>query len=98
MGTTKAMKSLVGGIPESRRLTIVPRTETWREISALPNPLDTFGAATVNGNIYVFGSLGAGVQFSTDVLVYDTGFRAVKAMGKMPTRWGELKAAHQNQP
>ena len=68
-----------------------PRTETWSEISALPNPLDTFGAATVNGQIYVFGSLDAGGQFSTDVLVYDTGSRAVEANGKLPTRWGELK-------
>ena len=75
-----------------------PRTETWREISALPNPLDTFDAATVNGKIYAFGSLGAGGQFSTDVLVYDTEFRAVEATGKFPTRWGELKAEHQNQP
>ena len=68
-----------------------PRTETWQEVSALPNPLDTFGAATVNGQIYVFGSLDAGGQFSTDVLVYDTGSRAVEANGKLPTRWGELK-------
>ena len=74
------------------------RTETWQEISALPNPLDTFGAATVNGKIYAFGSLGAGGQFSADVLVYGTGSRAVEATGKFPTRWGELKAEHQNHP
>ena len=88
-----------GGLQQLATVNVYhPRTETWREISALPNPLDTFGAATVNGKVYVFGSLGAGVQFSTDVLVYDTGFRAVEAKGKMPTRWGELKAEHQNQP
>ena len=88
-----------GGLQQLATVNVYhPRTETWREISALPNPLDTFGAATVNGKIYVFGSLDAGGQFSTDVLVYDTGSRAVKATGKMPTRWGELKAAHQNQP
>ena len=74
-----------------------PRTETWREISALPNPLGPYDAATVNGKIYVFGSLGAGGQFSTDVLVYETGFRAVEATGKMLTRWGELKAEPQRQ-
>ena len=88
-----------GGLQQLATVNVYhPQTETWREISALPNPLDTFGAATVNGKIYVFGSLGAGGQFSTDVLTYDTGFRAVEAIGKMPTRWGELKAKHQNQP
>ena len=70
-----------------------PRTETWREISALPNPLGAFDAATVNGKIYVLGSLStsAGVRFSTDVLVYDTEFRAVTAKGKLFTRWSKLK-------
>ena len=63
-----------------------PWTETWREISALPTPLETFGAASVNGKIYVFGSLGPGVRFSTDVLVYDIGVRGVQANGKLPTR------------
>ena len=88
-----------GGLQQLETVNVYhPRTETWREISALPNPLDTFGAATVNGKIYVFGSLDADGRFSTDVLAYDTGFRAVKATGKMPTRWGELKAGHQNQP
>lgn len=75
-----------------------PQTETWREIPALPNPLGPFDAATVNDKIYVFGSLGAGARFSTDVLVYETGFRAVEAIGKMLTPWGKLKAERQNQP
>ena len=35
---------------------------------------------------------------STDVLVYDTGFRAIEATGKMLTRWGELKAEHPPPP
>ena len=68
-----------------------PRTETWWEISALPNPLGTFDAATVNGKIYVFGGVSAGAQFSTDVLVYDTGSRAVEATGKFLTYWGAIK-------
>lgn len=88
-----------GGLQQLATVNVYhPRTETWREISALPNPLDTFGAATVNGKIYVFGSLDAGGQFSTDVLVYDTGARAVEANGKLSTSWGELKAELQNQP
>lgn len=82
-----------GGFREVETVNVYhPRTETWREISALPNPLDTFDAATVSGKIYVLGSLGADGQFSTNVLVYDTGFRAVEAIGKLPIRWGELKA------
>lgn len=81
-----------GGLQQLATVNVYhPRTETWREIPALPNPLDTFGAATVNGKIYVFGSLDAGGQFSTDVLVYDTGSRAVEANGKLSTSWGELK-------
>ena len=91
--------TLEGGLQQVATVNVYhPRTERWREISALPNPLDTFDAATVNGKIYVFGSLGAGARFSTGVLVYDTGFRAVEANGKMLTRWGALKAEPQNQP
>ncbi len=82
-----------GGFREVATVNVYhPRTETWREISALPNPLGTFDAATVNGKIYVLGSLGADARFSTDVLVYDAGFRAVEATGKLLTRWGKLKA------
>ena len=88
-----------GGLQQLATVNVYhPRTETWREISALPNPLDTFGAATVNGKIYVFGNLDADGQFSTDVLVYDTGSHVVEATGKMPTRWGELKVKHRNRP
>ena len=88
-----------GGLQQLATVNVYhPRTETWREISALPNPLDTFCAATVNGKIYVFGSLDVDGQVSTDVLVYETGSRAVEATGKMPTRWGELKAERQSQP
>ena len=87
--------TLEGGLQEVASVNVYyPRTETWSEISALPNPLSAFDAATVNGKIYVFGSLGAGVEFSTDVLVYDTGSRAVAATGKMSARWGALKAEH----
>ena len=52
--------TLEGGLQQLATVNVYhPRTETWREISALPDPLDTFGAATVNGKIYVFGSLDA---------------------------------------
>ncbi|RKU20580.1 hypothetical protein C6500_08435 [Candidatus Poribacteria bacterium] len=88
-----------GGLQEVATVNVYhPRTETWREISALPNPLGPFDAATVNGKIYVFGSLGAGARFSTDVLVYETGFCAVTAKDKLFTQWGELKAEPQRRP
>ena len=84
-----------GGLQQLATVNVYhPQTETWREISALPNPLETFGIATVNGKIYVFGNLDAGGQFSTDALVYDTGFRAVTATGKLFTSWGKLKKSH----
>ena len=87
-----------GGFQEVATVNVYhPRTEMWREISALPNPLGTVDAATVNGKIYVLGSLGADARFSTDVLVYDAGFRAVEATGKLLTRWGKLKAEPQRQ-
>ena len=91
--------TLEGGLQEVATVNAYhPRTETWREISALPTPLGVFDAATVKGKIYVLGGLGAEGRFSTDVLVYDTGFRAVEATGKMLTRWGTLKAEPQRQP
>ena len=84
--------TLEGGLQEVATVNVYhPRTETWQEIAALPNPLGPYDAATVDGKIYVFGSLGAGGRFSTEVLVYDTGSRAIKAKGKFLTHWGELK-------
>ena len=75
-----------------------PRTEAWDTIPELPSPLSPIDAAVVNGKIYVFGGYGEGITFVRDVLVYDTGFRAVEATGKMLTHWGKLKVEHQNQP
>ena len=78
-----------------------PQEDTWDEIPAMPIPLVPNGAAAVNGKIYVFGGsadVGKGWELLPDVVVYDTGFRAVTAQGKLPIRWGELKAKHRNQP
>ncbi len=90
---------LIGGFPQQQipreYLATVdvyhPRTETWRDIPSMPTPLRPFGAVTVNGKIYVFGGAGEGLEFLPDVLVFDTGFQAVEATGKLPTRWGKLK-------
>ena len=67
-------------------------------IPELPTPFSTSGTAVVNGKIYVFGGYGEDWDYSTDVLVYDTGFRAVTVPGKLSTRWGALKMEHQSQP
>ena len=78
-----------------------PQKDTWNDLPALPIPLLPQGAEAVNGRIYVFGGsgdVGKGVELLPDVVVYDTGFRAVEANGKLPTSWGELKSEHQNQP
>ena len=75
-----------------------PRTEAWDTIPELPSPLSPVDAAVVNGKIYVFGGYGEGITFVRDVLVYDTGFRAVEATGKMLARWGELKDERKSQP
>jgi len=78
-----------------------PQKDAWDEIPAMPIPLVPNGAAAVNGKIYVFGGstdVGKGVELLPDVPVYDTGFRAVAANGKLSTSWGKLKSEHQNQP
>ncbi len=89
---------LIGGLAHGRFLATVavysPQKEAWDDIPALPMPLSPSGAAMVNGKIYVFGGTKEGFEFFPDVLVYDTGFRAVEATGKLSTRWGELKAKH----
>ena len=92
---------LIGGWAHRKDLATVdvyhPQKESWRNIPALPMSLSTnspSGAATVNGKIYLFGGSKEGVEFFPDVLVYDTGFRAVEATGKLSTRWGKLKAKH----
>ena len=70
-----------------------PQKDAWRDIPAMPVPLVARGAA-VNGKIYVLGGVGdvgEGWELFPDVVVYDTGFRAVEANDKLSTRWGELK-------
>ena len=73
-----------------------PETEEWSDIPPMPIPVLPFGAAVVNGNIYVFGGTGENKKNFTSVMIFGTGFRAVTAKGKLPTRWGALKAERQN--
>ena len=75
-----------------------PKTDAWSDSEKMPVPLMTFGAAPVDGKIYVFGGLGEGWEYFPGVLVYDTGFRAVTAFDKLGTRWGELKAERKLKP
>ena len=73
-----------------------PETEEWSDIPPMPIPVLPFGAAVVNGNIYVFGGAGENKVNFASVMVFGTGFRAVTANGKLPTHWGALKAERQN--
>lgn len=75
-----------------------PEIDEWRDIPLLPMPVLPFGAAVVNGKIYVFGGKGKDRELITNVFVFDTGFRVVTAVGKLSTRWGALKMEHQSQP
>lgn len=75
-----------------------PETEMWSDIPAMPMPISPFGAAAIKGKIYVFGGQGKNWELFPTVAVFDTGFRAVTAAGKLSTRWGKLKAQHLTQP
>lgn len=78
-----------------------PQEDVWSDIPAMPTSFVPNGVAAVNGKIYVFGGtgdIGKGWELFPDVVVYDTGFRAVEAVGKLSTRWGALKAPQQNDP
>ena len=75
-----------------------PATERWRLLPAMPTIRRPFGVAAVNGKIYIFGGKTEDRELSPIVEVFDTGSRPVEARGKLPTRWGELKAEYQNQP
>ena len=75
-----------------------PATEEWSDIPPMPIPFMPFGAAVVDGNIYVFGGVGENKENFTNVFVFGTHFHAVTATGKLSTRWGALKMKHQNQP
>ena len=72
-------------------------TKRWR-LSPTPTAptLSPFSIVVVNGKIYAFGGTTVDRELSPTVEVFDTGFRAVTAKGKLPTRWGALKIERQN--
>ena len=91
-----------GGVAFEEYLTTVeiysPKTERWRESIPMSIGNTPFGAATINGKIYILGSERENGELSPEIEVFDTGFRAVTAAGKLSTHWGELKIQHQRQP
>ena len=95
---------LIGGFTWQNRVpqylstvdTYNPETEEWNNIPPMPTPFMPFGAAVVDGNIYVFGGIGENREHFTSVMIFGKGFRAVTTNGKLPTRWGALKAERQN--
>ena len=74
-----------------------PVKKRWRLSSTLAAPtLSAFSMVAVNGKIYAFGGSTEDGEFSPTVEVFDTGFRAVTANGKLPSYWGALKVQRQN--
>ena len=73
-----------------------PKTGEWSDIPPLPTPITPLGAAGVDGKIYVFGGTDDHSVPFPDVFVFDTGFRAVTAIGKLPRRWGQVKEQRQS--
>ncbi len=88
-----------GGVAFEKYLKTVeiydPETERWDTGPPMPAGNSPFGAEAVNGKIYILGSQRGDREFSLDVEVFDTGFRAVTATDKLSTRWGQLKAEQQ---
>ena len=74
-----------------------PVTEKWRLVSARSTIKSPFGVAAANGKIYIFGGKTEDRELSPIVEVFDTGFRKVEARGKLPARWGQLKAEYHGQ-
>lgn len=74
-----------------------PFTGRWRLIPAAPSVELPFGVVAVNGKIYAFGGYTEDLELLPTVEVFDTDFRSVEARGKLPTRWGELKAEYHGQ-
>ncbi|MCG9133009.1 hypothetical protein J5I95_15135 [Candidatus Poribacteria bacterium] len=74
-----------------------PATKRWRLTPTLTaSTLPPFSTVVVNGKIYAFGSTTEDREFSPTVEVFDTGFRALTAKGKLPSYWGALKIERQN--
>ena len=73
-----------------------PETERWDESPPMPTKNTPFGAAAVNGKIYILGSDRENGERSLDVEVFNAG--GVTVIDKLPVRWGELKAEHAIQP
>ena len=91
-----------GGAAVGERLASIevyePVIKRWRLILTAPTLQLPFSVAAVNGKIYIFGGDTEDWELSPNVEVFDTGFRAIEAVGKLPVCWGALKMELQSQP
>ena len=72
-----------------------PKTDEWSDVPPMPTGKTPLGVAIVKGKIYVFGGEAEDGELLSTVEVFDTGFRAAEANGKLSTRWDQLKAERQ---
>ena len=73
-----------------------PETDEWSDVPPMPTGKTPLGVAIVKGKIYVFGGEAEDGELLSTVEVFDTGFRAAEANGKLSTCWDQLKAQRQN--
>ena len=76
-----------------------PETDTWTTKADIPTSRTQLSTSAVNGKIYAIGgakrnlqAVGPPVAGLSSLEAYDTGFKSVKARGKLPITWGEIKS------
>jgi len=73
-----------------------PATDTWTKKADMPTARQYVSTSAVNGKIYAIGGMRVWRAILPTVEEFDTGFRepqSVNPAGKLPTTWGEVKAA-----
>ena len=72
-----------------------PGTDEWSDVPPMPTGKTPLGVAIVKDKIYIFGGEAEDGELLSTVEVFDTGFHAAEASGKLSTRWDQLKTQRQ---